>query len=83
MVFLTSDFKTARYYGRYVYEVKAEAILYWKEYEFRCLNNKMNRQRTVKNIHKKVKSLRKNETIFVAHPEIVKINKCECRNKRR
>jgi hypothetical protein len=84
MVFLTSEINTARYYGRYVYKVQADAVLYWQEYERRSINGEMNRIRTPKKIQKKVKVLKRNETIFVAHPEnvsILSIDKYECRNK--
>lgn len=82
VVFLTSDEKTARYYGKYVYTVQAEAVLYCDEWERRAKNNSLIRKRTKRNTERMIKTLKRNKTIYVANPcniRILSINEHDSR----
>ena len=77
VVFLTTDWAQARSYGEFVYTVATPAAVpYAQEYSRRASAGLLNRQKSRKNREKKIKTLQRQTTIYVAPPESIVIKSC-------
>lgn len=72
VVFLTKDIKTAKTYGKYIYKVKANSWMNYKdEYFNRVESGKIKTKKKKANLLKKLKTLPDN--IWIAYPEELNI----------
>lgn len=72
VIFLTKDIKTAKTYGKYIYKIKANSWMNYKdEYIRRVESGEIKTKKKKANLIKKLKTLPDN--IFIAYPEELKI----------